>query len=48
MGRVGRFGGVVITGRGVGIGCRWGDKPRFLLAQAPWGSPGPLGANQVV
>ena len=25
MGRVGRFGGVVIIGRGVGIGCRWGE-----------------------
>ena len=25
MGRVGRFGGVVTTGWGVGIRCRWGE-----------------------
>ena len=26
MGRVGRFGGVAITGWGVGIRCRWGGR----------------------
>ena len=37
MGRVGRFGGVLIIGRGVGIGCRCGVDVRVpaSLLQLP-------------
>ena len=31
MGRVGRFGGVLIIGRGVGIRCRWGWQGKVVL-----------------